>query len=706
MFETCPRSWYYKYILKIPVVEDLVYAHRGNVVHHCLEEYYPEKTKNVKEIKKMFEAEWNRYNLSESKLQGKKDETWLMILNGINLDLNVTSTELKIYYPDVVSYLDVVDSKNNEIYDWKSSTRSAENEHSYTFQLMYYAWLYHRKFNILPNKVGVYYLKYNGSKSKLFKIPTMEDVKKVEKWHYNIRTRMEYYMNNPEELPEFNTDYFFSPYKHLWNINHKNPEVLHNYVIELENSYLRIKGNIDEFLNKHITTKFSYEKKDKYFIKKHYPNANTTICFWNSQKQQLPIGFYNRILKTLHDYAQYRNKTAVIEINDKRNYDDTIIQTPEQLLSGLKLRPYQKNAIESYINNNGYGMLEIGTGGGKSLIAAEITRRLSVKTLFVVDKKELLYQMKETYEQNLGVSVGVIGDGKCDVKDVTVATIQTLMKNIKLYEEYLNKVRFCIIDECHKAAAKSYYKLGRKLNNCERILGITGTAYRDDGNDMMIHATAGDVVYRLDSKTLIQDGFLQRPEITFVSYDLPEHVKNELEEKASKGTINEEKDYIKYYEQFVKNDVVRNNVIHTITRKHYNDNVLIVVKLVEHGKYLESLIEGSKYIHGSTNKTDRDTILQEFKNGQQKTVISTISIFAEGVNIPSLDVVINASANAGFVKTIQLLGRVLRKNAGKNAAYYYDLDDTINFFKYASYKRMKAFRKEGHSIVKKHVTEL
>ena len=58
----------------------------------------------------------------------------------------------------------------------------------------------------------------------------------------------------------------------------------------------------------------------------------------------------------------------------------------------------------------------------------------------------------------------------------------------------------------------------------------------------------------------------------------------------------------------------------------------------------------------------------------------------------------NAAANKGDVKTIQVLGRVLRRLKGKKDAYYYDFIDESRFFRLASYARKKALLKEGHTV--------
>ena len=91
-------------------------------------------------------------------------------------------------------------------------------------------------------------------------------------------------------------------------------------------------------------------------------------------------------------------------------------------------------------------------------------------------------------------------------------------------------------------------------------------------------------------------------------------------------------------------------------------------------------------------------MFDSFRYGDQNVLISTLSIFAEGIDIPNLDIVINAAANAGNVKTIQVLGRVLRKLEGKTGAYYLDFIDEHRMLKSASFKRRKALINEGHDV--------
>jgi len=139
-----------------------------------------------------------------------------MVMRGVDIGLNITDVELAVSFDDIRGFIDVVDKENLEIWDWKTSTRSQHNELEYMAQVKLYAYLYHRKFGVLPKYTGVKYLKYSGKDASLGCVPTMEDIKIVGQWLQKTQDKMEFYKNNVHKLPRFNKDYFFCPYKHLW----------------------------------------------------------------------------------------------------------------------------------------------------------------------------------------------------------------------------------------------------------------------------------------------------------------------------------------------------------------------------------------------------------------------------------------------------------------------------------------------------------
>jgi len=695
MFQTCQRQWYNQYILKIPVVSDFTYANAGSTIHKIIQKYYEGET-DITKLKMDFNILWESYKLHQGILKMKVDAYWLMVLEAINLNKKFTSMEFKIFYPDVVAYLDGIntDEECSEIADWKSSTRSQENEEQYTKQLKFYSWLFYRKFNRLPKKATVYYLKYVGSKGELSFTPTMTDIIEMEDWHNGIRDEMEKIIASgkiPNRINDCATN-FFCPFP---NICTENEKVL-KYILHIEGNYIRLEGPMTEMLNKGLDKKFSYELKNAFFMKKANPRARTEIHFWNFNKRKLPIGFKEGLVKTLTDFAEHKGKEIGIDLKDYRTETENNVEMPEKFINGRELRDYQQEAVDKFMRKR-IAMLEIGTGGGKTEIAIECIRRLGCKTLFVVDKVELLRQTKKRIEDSLGIEVGVIGAGEDNIKDITVATIQTLAKRAGEYIKYLSEVQFCIFDETHKVAAKSYWKLSLLLPNTRYRLGISGTAFRDDGNDMLINAVVGDICYNLGSKTLIDAGWLVQPNIIFIKDYMKEEQVKLLETTTKQGLINETPNYNNYYKAFISENTIRNNIILDLMNQPKGSKILILTKLIDHGKALKELT-GGEHLYGATPKEERKKLMERFTSGDLNILVSTISIFSEGIDIPALDVIINAGANKGDVKTIQMLGRCLRTLEGKKEAKYYDFVDETKFFRLASYARKRALLKEGHKI--------
>ena len=692
MFQECERWWYNSYIRKIPTITDWSYANAGKVVHTVIETFYNgEKDKTV--LRKLFDKEWYGFGLHNSHLKLRADAYYLMCINAFNLGLSFTSMELKIFYPDVIAYLDGVNTNDGGlIVDWKSSTRSPENEKQYSMQGKFYAMLYHRKFGTIPKKVTIYYLKYEGSKGELSFAPTSEDLIEIEDWHHDIRKRMDKYVSENKLPPKCEGECaFFCPYKNLCS----DDETILKYTIHIQNSHFQLEGPMTDLLNKGIDRKFSYELKNAFFIKKANPSANTTVKFWSFKKRTLPIGFIDGLTKTLTDYASFKNKEIAIDIQDHREPYKKTLEMPEKLI-GKELRDYQEDAVRSFLRKR-VGMLELGTGAGKSLIMSELIRQIGTKTLILVNRKELLKQLKDTIEETLGIEVGVIGMGESDIKDVTISTIQTISKKLKEYREYLSSVQFVVMDECHNVNNMSWWRTAGYLTNTVYRLGLTGTPYRTDGNDMFLEAINGKICYSLPAEKLIEQGWLMKPIISFVKNYMTKDDIRKQETKLKTGLINETETYNDVYQSFIVHNEKRNNFIKKLVEENKGKKTLLLVKLIEHGDMLSEML-GVPYLNGSTPKEKRNQMMEDFRNNEDGVLIGTISIFGEGLDFPSLHTIINCSGNKSDIRSVQTLGRILRKHEGKDSCIFYDFIDESRHMRLASYSRLKAFRGEGHDI--------
>ncbi len=108
-----------------------------------------------------------------------------------------------------------------------------------------------------------------------------------------------------------------------------------------------------------------------------------------------------------------------------------------------KLHDYQE-VIVAECRAKQRGLVVLATGGGKTIVAGAIIKEIGVApVVFFVTSKELLEQSKDKLEKALKLKgkIGVIGDGKCDIHDISVCTIQTCVSAFGRESEYKQSVK-------------------------------------------------------------------------------------------------------------------------------------------------------------------------------------------------------------------------------------------------------------------------
>ncbi|CCK82412.1 predicted helicase, DEAD/H [Desulfobacula toluolica Tol2] len=115
------------------------------------------------------------------------------------------------------------------------------------------------------------------------------------------------------------------------------------------------------------------------------------------------------------------------------------------------LRPLQQPAVENVLSKD-FGLLEAGTGAGKTVMGLYLIADRKQPALIVVHTKELLNQWLDRIEQFLKIpraDIGVIGGGKFKIRDrITVAMIQTLVKKV---DQVVPHIGYLVLDECFPA---------------------------------------------------------------------------------------------------------------------------------------------------------------------------------------------------------------------------------------------------------------
>ena len=100
---------------------------------------------------------------------------------------------------------------------------------------------------------------------------------------------------------------------------------------------------------------------------------------------------------------------------------------------------YQPEVVRRLVKH-GQIIAQVATGGGKSRIARLAFVRINRPTLFLTTRSILMYQMKKTFENDLGVPCSVLGDGQFgnvdedgrrSIKKMSVGMVQTLVSRLQ-----------------------------------------------------------------------------------------------------------------------------------------------------------------------------------------------------------------------------------------------------------------------------------
>lgn len=375
------------------------------------------------------------------------------------------------------------------------------------------------------------------------------------------------------------------------------------------------------------------------------------------------------------------------------------------------LREYQQKCVEAAVAER-RGIIEIATGGGKTIIAANIIRRVARPALFLVHTRDLMYQAVSVLRRELGIDVGCAGDGKMDIQPVTVATIQTCARamDIKLDQspdddealeseapvtgdsaedlhQLLRTTPVVFFDECHHLPADTAYSLAMEMEGALWRYGLSATPYRADRQDMLMEAALGPKIFSARASMLIELGYLVPPVIKFLPVP-------PLIVKSGKA------DYQEIYNSYVVESKKRNRLIAETARELSSEgkSVLILVNQVRHGELLREMLTDVPLVQGADRTEDRNAVFTDLCAKKQLIVIAT-TLADEGLDVPSLDSVILASAGRSETRALQRLGRALRIAPGKAMATVIDFMDNAPYLREHAANRLELFRTEPRFIV-------
>lgn len=342
----------------------------------------------------------------------------------------------------------------------------------------------------------------------------------------------------------------------------------------------------------------------------------------------------------------------------------------------LALRQYQVDCLKSIEDYENLGkkrqLVNIATGGGKTIIFANLIKERRQKALILVHTCELLYQAKDKINMIApDLDVGIVNaDRKEFDNDVVVASIQSARVPANLVE--LQKIGFqlLIADECHHFASDiskdilESLDFGKETNNL--LVGFTATAFRNDGRGL---GEIFDVIsYEMDTRDLIDSRYLCPP--------LGFKIKTDIDlSKVKKGNGDFQ---AKSLSSVMNTKEMNHFIVDSYLEKGEDRKALCFGVTVLHAQALAYMFRShgiaSQPIYGDMPMSEREAILKDFREGHIR-VVCNCQVLIEGFDAPDVSCIIVGRPTKSKGLYQQMVGRGLRLFPNKNDCIVLDFCD-------------------------------
>jgi superfamily II DNA or RNA helicase len=354
-------------------------------------------------------------------------------------------------------------------------------------------------------------------------------------------------------------------------------------------------------------------------------------------------------------------------------------------------RDYQREAVDQWREAGRRGVIVLPTGAGKSFVAELCIANADRATLVVAPTLDLVGQWYDGLRASFGEPIGILGGGVHEVHPITVATYDSAWAHMGRYGD---RFGLLVFDEVHHLPGPSYAQAAQ-MSLAPFRLGLTATLERPDGEHLRLLDLVGPVVYRREITELAGE-FLADYQTNVVlvhlsaaeraAYDSAVHTYRQFIEdkgirlggpggwgsflRAAAASTEGRRAFAAWRasRQLMHGAEAKIRVTADLLRRHVDGRVLIFTNDNATVYDISRRLLVPAITHQTSIK-ERQHLLASFASGELP-VLATSRVLNEGVDIPSADVAIVLSGTQTVREHVQRLGRILRKQEGKQAILY------------------------------------
>ena len=415
--------------------------------------------------------------------------------------------------------------------------------------------------------------------------------------------------------------------------------------------YLEVTKEYKEHLNKELTYKIpSYNPMDPPQIIKNMQRIKEGLV-------SIPIGRTDLIPE---DY----------EIVDKR------ISLPVELPDfKFDLRTSQLEVFDAIEDN---AIINAWVSWGKTFTGLAIAGKFRQKTLVVTHTIPLRNQWANEVEKVYGITPGIIGSGKFEIDNpIVIGNTQTLYRNLPAIQKAFGTI---ILDEMHHVSSPTFSKV-IDSNYCRYKLGLSGTIERKDGKHVVFRDYFGQTLFKPPKENFLTPTVhVLKSEVRFMDGNRTPW--------ANRVTA------------LCNNEEYRHTVaMLAAAYARRGHKVLVVSDRVHFLKACAELVgENAICVTGEVSHEDREMYLTEIRSGKKDILFGTQAIFSEGISVNNLSCLILGTPVNNEPLLTQLIGRVIRKEEGKQDPVVIDIHLKGNTARKQASNRMGHYMKQGYNI--------
>lgn len=329
------------------------------------------------------------------------------------------------------------------------------------------------------------------------------------------------------------------------------------------------------------------------------------------------------------------------------------------------LRPYQAEALAA-ADRKSFGVIEAGTGSGKTVMALALIARRRQPSLILVHTKELFYQWQERIEQFLNCSPGLVGDGKFILQPVTVAIVNSAKKRV---EELCRHFGHLVVDECHRVPATLFTDVVSRFDTYY-MLGLSATAFRkDEEMTKLIYYFLGDRIHRVDQGQLMHSGAVLSPGLIQRTTSF---------RKVYRG------DYQALIKALVSHEGRNGQIVNEIAgyvQKEQRGTALVVSDRVAHCRFLAEKLQKRglrvALLHGRLAPEERNEVVAAVQNCKVQVLVATLQLISEGFDCPGLSSLFLTTPIRFEGRLLQVIGRIMRPAEKKQPLVFDFVDEHV-----------------------------